>query len=358
MSSETPGAGGAEPEVDWDAIARYLARESPAAERDSVQKWLAAHSADSTLIAALDDALDGLTLAADATKGIDVDEALAKVNGRRAAGPTATKRHVRRNFALPASINWPMLAAAALVLTVGTLVWRGRTSTDDPPTIAARTLTTPVGGRDSLLLPDGTNVVLGPGSHLTLAAGYGQQTRNVVLRGEAFFDVKHDGARPFVVSVNGATIRDVGTAFGVHADSTGGVRVAVTSGTVELKPTVATQSAPAVLNAGDIGTVSVKGEVAAVRGAGSDDDLAWTRGKLIFRDATIAEVRDDLRRWYGIELGVRDSSVLRRHMTATFTDRDSAGSVLRAVALLLPATIERRGDTAIVRITPETNRRK
>jgi transmembrane sensor len=358
MSSETPGAGSAEPQVDWDAVARYLAGESPAAERDAVQKWLASLPADSQLIAALDDALDGLTLGSDATKGIDVEAALAKVKARRSQDVrTGTVRagvsHPIRTFN-----RWPAIAAAAaVVIAVGALMWRGRAPADDVTTIAARELTTPVGGRDSLVLPDGSQVILGPGSHLTIAAGYGLASRELSLRGEAYFDVKHDAAHPFVVHARGATIRDVGTAFAVHAD-TGEVRVAVTSGTVELARPGSSASSTAVLNAGDVGTVSEAGTVVAERGAATDDDLAWRRGKLIFRDATIADVRDDLRRWYGIELAVRDTAVLRRHMTATFTDRDSIGSVLDAIALLLPATIERRGDSAIVRVTPETTRRK
>lgn len=372
MSSETPGARSAEPQIDWDAVARYLAGESPAAERDSVQQWLAAHPADSKVIVALDDALAGLTLGPDATKDIDVEAALAKVKARRyvnierergeEVSAAEGRRYVNieraRRFPIR-STSWPVLAAAAaVVIAIGTLVWRGRTSSDETPTIAARELATPVGRRDSLVLPDGSQVILGPGSHLTVAAGYGRAARELSLRGEAYFDVKHDTSHPFVVHANGVTVRDIGTAFGVHADSTGGVRVAVTSGTVEVTPAASAPPIAAVLRAGDVATVSVTGEVVTQRGAGSDDDLAWTRGTLIFRDATIAEVRDDLRRWYGIELEVRDSSVLRRHMTATFTDRDSAGSVLNAIALLLPATIERRGDTAIVRIIPEPSRRK
>jgi transmembrane sensor len=358
MSSETPGAESAEPQADWDAIARYLAGESSASERETVQRWLASLPADSKLIAALDDALDGLTLGADATKGIDVEGALAKVKARRDQGAANGRGRTGMSHPIRPANWWPAVAAAALVIAIGALVWRGRTPADEPTTIAARELATPVGGRDSLVLPDGSQVVLGPGSHLTIAAGYGLASRELSLRGEAYFDVKHDATHPFVVHANGATIRDVGTSFAVHADSTGGVRVAVTSGTVELARASASPSSTAVLNAGDVGTVSVTGGVVAERGAGSDDDLAWRHGTLIFRDATMAEVREDLRRWYGIQLVVRDSAVLRRHMTATFTDRDSIGGVLNAIALLLPATIERRADSAIVRITPETTRRK
>jgi transmembrane sensor len=364
--TDTPGASGAEPQLDWDALARYFAGEGSAAERAMMQQWLASHAAESKFIHALHDVLGTVKLDANVTEGIDVEAALSAVNLKRALldRAPASERQVlafeskgtRSGTSL--ARRWiPLVAAAVLVLAVGTVVWRGRVNHDDTQTIASRTFTTGVGGRDSLQLTDGTSIVLGPRSRITLAAGYGQQTRNVELEGEAYFDVRHDAARPFTIAVNGATVRDVGTAFAVHADSLGLVRVAVKSGTVEIQRTGTSVRSSAVLNAGDVGLLDSAGKVVAERGAATDDDLAWTRGTLVFRDATIAEVRDDLRRWYGIELVARDS-VLRRHLTATFGAHDSVATILRTIALSLPASIERRADTAFIRPAPETRQRK
>jgi transmembrane sensor len=364
--SDSPGASGAEPQVDWDALARYLAGEGSAAERATIQQWLASHTADAKVVHALDDALGRVTPSPNAREGIDVEAALVAVNAKRAlldASPSSGRQVLtldsngKRSGTSPATRWIPLAAAAVLVLAVGTVVWRGRVNRDDTQMIASRTFTTGIGGRDSLQLPDGTSIVLGPRSRITLAAGYGQEARNVELEGEAYFDVHHDATRPFVIAVNGATVRDIGTAFAVHADSLGLVRVAVKSGTVEIQRTGTSIRSSAVLNAGDVGLLDSAGEVIAERGAASDDDLAWTRGTLVFRDATISEVRDDLRRWYGIELVATDS-VLRRHLTATFGAHDSVATILRTIALSLPASIERRGDTAFVRSAPETRQRK
>jgi transmembrane sensor len=363
--SDSPGASGAEPQLDWDALARYLAGEGSAAERATIRQWLASHTADAKVVQALDDALGRVTPSPNAREGIDVEAALVAVNAKRAlldASPSSGRlltldSNGKRSGTSPATRWIPLAAAAILVLAVGTVVWRGRVNRDETQTIASRTFTTGIGGRDSLQLPDGTSIVLGPRSRITLAAGYGRQARNVELEGEAYFDVHHDATRPFVIAVNGATVRDVGTAFAVHADSLGLVRVAVKSGTVEIQRTGTSARSSAVLNAGDVGLLDSAGKVVAERGAATDDDLAWTRGTLVFRDATIAEVRDDLRRWYGIELVARDS-VLRRHLTATFGAHDSVATILRTIALSLPASIERHGDTAFIRPAPETRQRK
>ena len=186
--------------------------------------------------------------------------------------------------------------------------------------------------------------MLGPGSSLILAQGYGQSERRVSLQGEALFTVHHDAAKPFIVVANGSEIRDVGTAFVVHSDA-GGVRVVVTEGVVE--HTAAKKSAT-TLNAGDAASISPAGEVSAQRGVGAGEDLAWTKGRLVFRDAPLSDVAEDLKRWYGVQLDIRDATLRRRQLTASFAG-DSLRAVLDVISTALGATIERRGDTAVVR---------
>ena len=199
----------------------------------------------------------------------------------------------------------------------------------------------------------GSLVVLGPGSRLTMAAGYDDPARLVALRGEALFQVRHDGAHPFAVRAADAEIRDLGTTFTVRSDDDG-VRVAVVSGSVQLQDT--TKRAPRVLTlkAGDAAVLG-KDRQAPVRvGPRREEDLAWTHGRLVFKDASLARVRDDLRRWYGIELVLADSSLASRHLKAEFAG-EPPDQVLKTIEFALGGvTIERRGDTAIVRLQKPT----
>ncbi|MEO5568978.1 MAG: FecR domain-containing protein [Gemmatimonadaceae bacterium] len=339
--------------INWDAVARYLARESPAEEETAVREWLESHPKDAKVVAALDVALGKLTLGPDAGQGIDVEAALTVVKQRRDAGLQVIRGSSTRTFrAKRPETRWVLIAAAAgFVLAIGTGVWRDRTTPLETAAsaIAVRTLTTAVGGRDSLVLPDGSRVILGPGSELTIAERFGQSERRVSLRGEALFTVVHDERKPFIVTANDTDIRDIGTAFAVHTDA-GGVRIAVTEGIVEVKHTTTT-GASTTLNAGDIGTVSRSGAVSAERGVSTADDLAWTRGRLVFRDTPLVEVGEDLRRWYGVYLDIRDPALERRPLSASFQG-DSIKHVLDVIGRTLGATLERRGDTVIVRSVP------
>jgi transmembrane sensor len=231
-------------------------------------------------------------------------------------------------------------AAAGLAAVIGVSQF-GRSGN----ATASREYRTAVGQRDSVRLPDGSTVVLAPGSVLTVASGFGDAAREVTLEGAAYFDVTHDDARPFTVHAAAADIRDIGTAFSVKTVADGGVAVAVTQGIVALGARASTAT-PVELHAGDRGLVAA-GAVAVTRGVVTGDDVAWTQGALRYRDATLAEVRADLQRWYGLDVRVTDSAMAQRTITAAFRGEPVA-RVIEALALTLGAAVEQRGDTVLL----------
>lgn len=334
--------------VDWEVLARFMAGESQADEADGVRAWLAENPARHDVLRALDRALAPVSAP---TADLDVDAALRQVHARMDApetpvlpfrAPARTAPAPRRMVPAP----W-LRAAAAVVLLLG--AWFGWQALrgGGSETMA---YSTGVGERDSVRLPDGTMVILGPASRLTVAEGYGEKTRDVNLQGEALFDVPHDEARPFTVHAGTAWVRDIGTTFSVESDNDAGVRVVVTSGAVALRATEAPDEKELVLRQGDRGTVAA-GRMTAERAAATPDDLAWAQGRLVFRDAPLDEVAAELRRWYGIFLRAEDETVAGRRLTASFGDEPPA-DVLRVIGLALGADVTMRGDTAVLRAAP------
>ena len=118
-----------------------------------------------------------------------------------------------------------------------------------PANIREKTFSTPVGGRQILTLTDGSRIELNTDTVLRVALG--KDHRTVWLdKGEAYFQVKHDAARPFVIYTNGRRITDLGTKFLVRADQ-GRLEVALLEGRVRLDAATDQPQAMTVLTAGD-----------------------------------------------------------------------------------------------------------
>lgn len=66
---------------------------------------------------------------------------------------------------------------------------------------------------ESVSLPDGTKVQMGPGSRLTYPARFSGKTREITLDGQAFFDVAKNREKPFIVHTEDVSVEALGTAF-------------------------------------------------------------------------------------------------------------------------------------------------
>ncbi|MFL5620013.1 MAG: FecR family protein [Gemmatimonadaceae bacterium] len=350
-----------QPDLDphWEGLARYLAGESSPEEEERIRAQLAADAERAALVNALDAALVRPEEVPLSQREVEV--ALTSVMARRdlavdrasqpspdvipmAPRPKAPLRQTPSRWRTAG-----LRAAAAVLLVAGlTVVWRGSRSTP-PTTPAGRTASaaivhqTRAGQIDTLKLADGSTVVLGPESRLALADDFGRKVRGIEFEGQAYFDVVHDDARPFIVRTSSATLRDIGTTFSVRSDSIGGTRVAVTSGAVDVVATRGPASSPTVLHAGDRAEVSGQ-RMRVERGGVTEAELAWTRGVLEFHDAPLPAVAQELRRWFGVELVVTDSTIASRRLTATF-DHATADDVGRVLAAVLGGSVTRSGDT-------------
>ena len=343
-------SGSSDPAGNGDALARRLSGEATTDEAARILAEVAAGPEDQELVAALDAALG--RMADDIPMDLDVEGALARVKERAAGIADLSAERAKRARVPARRSGWrvvvPGLAAAA-VLAIGLTGWFALRDRQPRESVLgqSRMLATGVGVRDSLDLPDGTRVLLGPMSSVSLSSGFGTARREVVIRGDAWFDVVHDESKPFTVRAGSATIVDVGTRFSVQSENPEGVRVSVTHGSVSLRSVNSPEPSGVILEAGDRAVLQKDGKVAASRGSVTEEDFAWMEGRLVFRDAGIEQVVSSVRRWYGIELRV-DPSLMNRHITATFAN-ESADRVLEVLRLVLGAEIIRKGDTATVR---------
>jgi len=221
-----------------------------------------------------------------------------------------------------------------------------------------RTISTDRGERREVTLADGSVVQVSPES--TLRVSLDEHERRITLeRGAALFRVSKDARRPFVVEVDGALVRAVGTAFGVERRKRG-VIVTVSEGRVEVKPhAIAKPARPFTLVAGEQIAVPRAGDAAMpldiaqieVRKVDSSRELAWAEGRLIFESEPIAEVIDEFNRYNRVQLYVTDESLARRPVSGVF-DASDPESFIAFVETVASVRVLRQEDRSITLATP------
>jgi ferric-dicitrate binding protein FerR (iron transport regulator) len=135
-------------------------------------------------------------------------------------------------------------------------------------------------------------------SKLVFPTAFTGKDRLVKLTGEAYFEVAASEHQPFVVVANNMEIRVLGTHFNVKAY--GEEPVAKTT-LLEGKVKVAANNKEVLLRPGQQAKTSNAGEMNVVA-VNVDDVVAWKNGTFSFDDVTIAEVLQQVARWYDLEI--------------------------------------------------------
>ena len=195
---------------------------------------------------------------------------------------------------------------------------------------------TPVGGHKRILLADGSLVILNTNSRLNV--NFSGKCRDVhLVRGEAFFEVVHDKARPFTVYANNYVVRDIGTAFDVHLSNAGLVEVGVTRGSVEVAPVQRAHGhsnvgkSLGVIAAGHHIVLGQKVEVAQpVSSAVMGRKLAWRQGELIYTGQPLAEILADVSRYSDIKIELTDPALENLPVGGAFRT-DQIGAIFAAL---------------------------
>lgn len=326
-------------DLDWQALDRLLAGDASPEDDERVRAWMNTSPERRALVESLQ-RRDLKTLVP-----VDVERAWQQL----AARTVRQSRHSQRRTAA-----W--LAAAAVVLAVGSVVTMRTARSRTAPTQVAASLhevTSPLGQRASVTLPDSSTVVLNAGSTLRYASTYGRGKRDVQLTGEGYFVVRHDAARPFRVRANNAAIQDVGTRFVVRAyDAAHGTVVVVTEGAVGVATAGSTSHDTVVVTPGVLARMATTGAITTTK-VDAARYTGFSSGLLVLGDLTLADAVPVIERWYDVTIHVTDPALGRRPLNADFRD-EPLTSVLDALSLALDVGIKHDGRT--VTISPRGSR--
>jgi transmembrane sensor len=187
-----------------------------------------------------------------------------------------------------------------------------------------------------ITLPDGSRVTLDAGSQIR--GRFEAQSRTLELvRGRAYFDVKHDASKPFAVTAGSHRIVALGTRFDVDL-LIAGLRVALEQGRVAIASS--TKGAKQVVL--EPGQQFVEGnETAAVRTLDSAEASNWRRGLIDIDDLPLSAAAAEINRYTTLPIVIRDPNVARLHVTGQFRAGD-AERFASVVAEIHPVRVVRR----------------
>ena len=170
--------------------------------------------------------------------------------------------------------------------------------------------------KEQILLADGTEVFLNKKSKIIYTKFFNSKIRNVELEGEAYFQVKRDPTKPFIIKSGDAIIEVLGTSFNVNNKPDGTTIVSVNSGKVSLKNQ----------NTGEL-VYLTKGEKGIIQkqklSESTNEEFnykSWKTGVLAFKETPIIKVFTDLEKYYGVKITNRSVRIDTLKYTNTFTN--------------------------------------
>lgn len=165
--------------------------------------------------------------------------------------------------------------------------------------IEYHTMKIPRGGEYVLVLSDETTVYLNAESELTYPVKFRGNDRRVFLKGEAYFDVKRDSSKPFIVETNSLKIQVLGTEFGVRAyQNEEYIRTTLKKG----KVSVESEEDGVVLAPGMQVSFDKETTKMDVQEVNVDLFLAWKDGRLVFDNCSLENILKDLGKWYDFDV--------------------------------------------------------
>ena len=199
--------------INDDLLVKYLLGEATASESEWVEAWAASNPDHLKQLEDFRMILEKSKLQIDLE--IDGHQALDRLNARL----ETEKKTISYTFIL----RW--VAVVFIFFSTGLFFYNNLIGNKINVKSGENTITQ--------TLPDGSTAILNKQSELSFVGGFFNKTRDVKLKGEAFFKVSADRSKPFIISVNDVQVTVVGTAFNVKSDGAV-VVIIVESGVVKV----------------------------------------------------------------------------------------------------------------------------
>jgi transmembrane sensor len=225
---------------------------------------------------------------------------------------------------------WMKVAAAVALALLAGAVWYGNTPLKNESQSIAQASQPSASEHQFLKLPDGSTVVLNAGSHLEYPSSFdGTGRREVLLRGEGYFDIKHDATKPFIVRTGNLTTTVLGTAFNIKAyDDEENITVTVTRGKVQVSDEGRTLG---VITPNQQITFDKLDRQSQQRSVDSNNAIAWKSHDIFFDDITLQEAAAQLEARFHVNIRFENEKTGHCRFTATFLNGEDLDQILHII---------------------------
>lgn len=312
-----------------DLIGKVLTGEASAEERTRLEAWSTIHSDNEKYVAQVR-AIFEKAASTKTAPDFDADAAWNKMKARM----NGTLRGVTITQSGGNSL-WPVIriaASIALFIAVGIYAYQLLA----PPVETFALTTQKAVAQDTL--PDGSKAFLNKRSSITYEYNPRQKIRKVKLKGEGFFDVKHEEARPFIIDAEEVLIRDIGTSFNVKAwPESDTVEVIVESGEVQI---YTLDNAGLALKAGETGVYNRQNRSFTRLEKPDANARAYQTGELTFVNENLKNVVEKINEVYDSRIRLENPALETCRLTVSF-HHDTIDTIVDVIAETMKLSVVR-----------------
>jgi transmembrane sensor len=336
--------------IDFKLVSRYLSCECSSEERKKVEEWIAAAPNHGQMMK-----LFNATWGAQDVKPSPSDvgqmwNAVAAETSISVLSENLDDKHEQKRISK--IYTWPVktfpaarvFRYAAIVIFASGISYFGLRRAGLIPGMNSQKLVTHIVEnckRLKVTLSDGTRVTLDAGSRFEYPKKFSEDSREVYLNGEGFFEVAPDARKAFVVHAQEAVVRVLGTKFNVRAwNRTEKVVVAVKEGKVAFGLDIVDSVENVILNRDQMSQIEKGASPTEPEIVDVDKYLGWMKNEIVFEDTELKEVLSQLERWYDLRFVISDSMVMNERLTIHIKGK-SVDDILKLLSVLTDLSYER-----------------
>jgi len=209
-------------------------------------------------------------------------------------------------------------------------------------------IATSYGEHKDINLPDGTTITLNSLSSISYPRDLKGDTRQIKLKGEAYFDVAKDPLKSFVVTVNNIEVKVLGTKFNVEAyENEENITTSLFEGSVSIN---ICNGLTKKLVPGDKAVYNKhSGEINASHPDNIDNQIYWVKGTLCFDNEPLSAIFKTLAREKDVHFEVQNPIIGKLRITASFDKKESMNEILNILSQSGDFSYSRQGNIYYIR---------